>query len=71
MSIRENVPAGLKLTGRLSSANSDEVVERALQQAALWDEVKDRLDAPGIGLSGGQQQRLCIARTLAVQPTLS
>ncbi len=68
MSIRENVLAGLKLTGRLSSANSDEVVERALQQAALWDEVKDRLDAPGIGLSGGQQQRLCIARTLAVQP---
>ena len=68
MSIRENVLAGLRLTGRLGGVDSDEVVERALAQAALWDEVKDRLDAPGIGLSGGQQQRLCIARTLAVEP---
>jgi phosphate transport system ATP-binding protein len=46
----------------------DERVERALRQAALWDEVKDRLGQPGIGLSGGQQQRLCIARTIAVEP---
>ena len=68
MSIRDNVLAGLKLTGRLAQSDADEVVERALSQAALWDEVKDRLDDPGRGLSGGQQQRLCIARSLAVQP---
>ena len=68
MSIRENVLAGLKLTGRLSKDKADETVERALTQAALWDEVKDRLDDRGMGLSGGQQQRLCIARSLAVQP---
>jgi len=61
MTIRQNVLAGLKLTGRLSRSSADEVVQRALQSAALWDEVKDRLDSPGIGLSGGQQQRLCIA----------
>ena len=68
MSVRENVLSGLRLTGRLASGTADEVVERALRDAALWDEVKDRLDAPGIGLSGGQQQRLCIARSLAVSP---
>jgi len=68
MSIRENVLAGLKLTGRLSTDKAYETVERALTQAALWDEVKDRLDDRGMGLSGGQQQRLCIARSLAVQP---
>jgi len=68
MSIQENVLAGLTLTGRRDSATDAEVVERALQQSALWDEVKDRLDKPGLGLSGGQQQRLCIARSLAVEP---
>ena len=65
MTIRENVLAGLKLTGR---SQGDGIVERALGQAALWDEVKDRLDEPGMSLSGGQQQRLCIARSLAVEP---
>ena len=68
MSVRENVLSGLRLTGRLNGVNSEEIVERALRDAALWEEVKDRLDAPGIGLSGGQQQRLCIARSLAVSP---
>ena len=67
MSIRDNVLAGLKLTGR-KDGQTEERVEKALVQAALWDEVKDRLDAPGHGLSGGQQQRLCIARSLAVEP---
>ncbi len=69
MTVRENVLAGLVLTRKLRRrARADEVIERALSQAALWDEVKDRLDAPGGGLSGGQQQRLCIARALAVEP---
>jgi phosphate transport system ATP-binding protein len=70
MSVRENVLAGLRLTraAPTSAATQQEVVERALSQAALWDEVKDRLDDPGVGLSGGQQQRLCIARALAVNP---
>jgi phosphate transport system ATP-binding protein len=67
MSIRENVLAGLRLTGT-RRADGDAIVERALQQAALWSEVKDRLGEPGTGLSGGQQQRLCIARALAVEP---
>ncbi|HVP65624.1 MAG TPA: phosphate ABC transporter ATP-binding protein PstB [Anaeromyxobacteraceae bacterium] len=66
MSVRENVAAGLRLNGLRGS--HDEIVEHALRKAALWDEVKDRLDASAIGLSGGQQQRLCIARALAVQP---
>ena len=68
MSIRDNALAGLKLTGRLTRANADEVLERSLRQAALWDEVKDRLGAMGASLSGGQQQRLCIDRALAVDP---
>jgi phosphate transport system ATP-binding protein len=68
MSVRDNVLSGLRLTGRLRAGQADEAVEKALRDAALWDEVKDRLDAPGIGLSGGQQQRLCIARSLAVSP---
>jgi len=68
MSIRENVLAGLRLTRRLRGAAADELVERSLTGAALWDEVKDKLDEPGTSLSGGQQQRLCIARTIAVEP---
>jgi len=68
MSVRENVLAGLKLTGSARLKDSKEIVEHALKQAALWEEVKDRLDKPGVGLSGGQQQRLCIARALAVEP---
>ena len=68
MSIRDNVLSGLRLTGRLDKARADEVVERALGRAALWEEVKDRLNDAGVGLSGGQQQRLCIARSLAVEP---
>ncbi|MFS3129476.1 phosphate ABC transporter ATP-binding protein [Nocardioides sp. Bht2] len=69
MSIRENVLAGLKLTGtRATKATKDELVESCLRRGGLWNEVKDRLDAPGGGLSGGQQQRLCIARSLAIKP---
>jgi phosphate transport system ATP-binding protein len=68
MTIYENVAAGLKLNGRLSRAALDETVERSLRQAALWDEVKDRLKTSAMALSGGQQQRLCIARTIAPQP---
>jgi phosphate transport system ATP-binding protein len=66
MSIYDNVAAGLRLTGRRKDL--DHKVEEALRGAGLWDEVSDRLSAPGIGLSGGQQQRLCIARSLAVEP---
>jgi phosphate transport system ATP-binding protein len=66
MSIFDNVAAGLKLNG--IPGNHAEIVERCLTQAALWDEVKDRLKESAIGLSGGQQQRLCIARALAVEP---
>jgi len=68
MSIRDNVLAGLKLTGSLDRSAAGAIVERALTSAALFDEVRDRLSEPGAGLSGGQQQRLCIARALAVQP---
>jgi phosphate transport system ATP-binding protein len=69
MSVSENVAVGIKLNGKkLSRAEIGETVERSLTMAALWDEVKDHLDQPGISLSGGQQQRLCIARALAVQP---
>jgi phosphate transport system ATP-binding protein len=67
MSIFDNVAAGMRLSGARGS-HLRERVERTLRAAGLWDEVKDRLDQPGIGLSGGQQQRLCIARTLAVEP---
>jgi phosphate transport system ATP-binding protein len=67
MSVFDNVAAGLRLTGT-KGKNLKERVEQSLRAAALWDEVKDRLDRPGMGLSGGQQQRLCIARTLAVEP---
>jgi phosphate transport system ATP-binding protein len=65
-SIYENVAWGAKINGY--RGDMDELVERSLRQAALWDEVKDRLKESGLGLSGGQQQRLCIARTLAVEP---
>ena len=69
MSIYDNVAAGLKLNARkMKKADLDVVVERSLQGANLWDEVKDRLGKPGMGLSGGQQQRLCIARATAVEP---
>jgi len=69
MSIRENVLAGAKLNNtRMPKSEADELVERSLQGANLWNEVKDRLDKPGAGLSGGQQQRLCIARAIAVKP---
>lgn len=68
-SIFENVAYGPKIHGLVSRrVDLDEVVENSLRRAGLWDEVKDRLDAPGTGLSGGQQQRLCIARTIAVNP---
>lgn len=68
MSIRENITYGLKLAGMKKKEELDELVERSLKQAALWDEVKDRLDTSGMQLSGGQQQRLCLARTLALKP---
>ena len=69
MSIRENVLAGVKLNNRkISKSDADDLVEWALRGANLWNEVKDRLDNPGIGLPGGQQQRLCIARAVAVHP---
>ena len=69
-SIYENVAYGLRIQGETSKAVIDERVEWALKSAALWDEVKDRLEQPGTGLSGGQQQRLCIARTIAVSPEI-
>ena len=68
MSIFDNVAAGLRLNGVKKKAALEEVVERSLSRANLWDEVKDRLGKPGAGLSGGQQQRLCIARAIAVEP---
>ena len=67
MSIAENVLAGLRLNG-IRPFDAKTLVEKSLRQAALWDEVKDRLDKSGTSLSGGQQQRLCIARTLALEP---
>jgi phosphate transport system ATP-binding protein len=68
MSIYENIAFGIRLYERVSRSGLDERVESALQRAALWDEVKDKLDANGLSLSGGQQQRLCIARSVAVRP---
>jgi phosphate transport system ATP-binding protein len=72
MSIADNVTAGLRLGPRAArrAVRLDEALERSLQQAGLWEEVRDRLDQPGGSLSGGQQQRLCIARSLAVQPQI-
>ena len=67
-SIYDNVAYGPRINGERNKGRLDEIVEGSLRQAALWDEVKDRLHKSGLGLSGGQQQRLCIARTLAVKP---
>jgi len=68
MSIYDNVSAALRFNGRPSRDETDRTVVRSLEQAALWEEVKDRIDAPAVSLSGGQQQRLCIARALAADP---
>jgi len=68
LTLRGNLTYGLELAGEKRKSRLDEAVERSLRQAALWDEVKDRLDDPAIALSGGQQQRLCLARVLALQP---
>ena len=70
MSVYDNVAAGLRVNGRIPKSELDVVVERSLTQAALWDEVKDRLKASAMALSGGQQQRLCIARTIAPSPNV-
>jgi phosphate transport system ATP-binding protein len=68
MSIRSNLTYSLELTGEKKQTKLDEAIERSLVQAALWDEVKDRLDEPAVSLSGGQQQRLCLARSLVLKP---
>jgi phosphate transport system ATP-binding protein len=68
MTIHENIAFGIRLHEKLSKSQMDDRVEWALSRAAIWDEVKDRLDTSAMGLSGGQQQRLCIARTIAVRP---
>ena len=70
MSIRENITYGLELAGERRRAKLNEAVERSLKLAAIWDEVKDRLNEPAIALSGGQQQRVCLARVLALQPEI-
>jgi len=69
-SIYENIAYALRLHGIKRKTELDEIVEKSLHQAALWDEVKDRLHASGLSLSGGQQQRLCIARAIAIQPEI-
>jgi phosphate transport system ATP-binding protein len=69
-SIYENIAYGLRIQGVRNKAKLDEIVEKSLRGAALWDEVKDRLHSSGLSLSGGQQQRLCIARALAVEPDI-
>jgi len=67
-SVYENIAYGPRVHGMKGRSELDKIVERSLRDAALWDEVRDRLDDSALGLSGGQQQRLCIARTLAVEP---
>lgn len=69
-SIFDNVAYGPRVQGITNKAQLAEIVEKSLRQAAIWDELKDRLDKSALGLSGGQQQRLCIARTLAAQPSV-
>jgi phosphate transport system ATP-binding protein len=68
LSIRDNLTYGLELAGERNKLRLDEAAARSLQQAALWEEVKDRLNDPAVALSGGQQQRLCLARSLALEP---
>jgi phosphate transport system ATP-binding protein len=70
MSIYDNVAFGVRLHSNKSKAELDEIVERSIRRAALWDEVKDKLHKSGLGLSGGQQQRLCVARGIAVNPEI-
>jgi phosphate transport system ATP-binding protein len=70
MSVYDNVAAGLRVNGKRQRGEMDAAVEQALRQAALWDEVKDRLRTSAVALSGGQQQRLCIARAVAPQPEI-
>jgi phosphate transport system ATP-binding protein len=70
MSIRKNLTYGLELRGDRSIAGEDQLLERSLRAAALWDEVADRMDEPAVSLSGGQQQRLCLARVLVLEPDI-
>jgi phosphate transport system ATP-binding protein len=70
LTIRQNLTYGLELAGEKRKSRLDEAVERSLILAAIWDEVKDRLEDPAIALSGGQQQRICLARVLALQPEI-
>ena len=70
MSIRQNLTYGLELAGEKRKSRLEEAVERSLKLAAIWEEVKERLDEPAIALSGGQQQRICLARVLALQPEI-
>ncbi len=70
MSIRENLTYGLELAGEKRKSKLDDAVERSLKLAAIWEEVRDRLNDPAIALSGGQQQRICLARVLALQPEI-